>query len=556
MGNKESISFEAGGQFPIDQLKNFSKIGQKGEGGGRYYLHIQKNKDGSYTASVKLLTLLECCSRKLFGASPETHLDKIVDLLYSADVKIVQDKNSSQTSPAIEQINQLMLAKKNLQKKGQSKTVTTPVSLPIGLPKTAVPPPSAQPTVTPKTTVQEAQKPAQVVQVQKPVEEKKVEVPPPQTGGQTTAVSQPVVPPTAPQQPSAQPAVVSQPTTESPKVKQQEQEKKTVEEKKVEIPSPQTGGQSMAGSQPVVPPTTPPSHQPPAQPAVVPQPTKAQEVSKTTQVAQVGRTTDENYKKLEAEFEKGVFIRTVSDYEDEVEKTIKDKKKAELDPKYVEARTWASTSVIQKECPCEVWSGGGQTRCGLLLSSETQLGGFNVVDMTTENVPDTVKNPQERLNYFPNHMPTIPTIQLAGLIQDNSEKGNEIVRKLLGLKNDVAIDIPKREEAMEFILEGDNKEKLTKLLPQEYHTVYTMKEVTSKMENIKKERKANPKLGPAPYGEAKVRYMPKDILGIYVQENPQSKATGLLLQEHLKKLNIDVPVLSYDSNKGQLKRLL
>jgi hypothetical protein len=463
MAGEKSISFTKGGTIDLTRLENWSQVGQSTKYSGRYYLHVKKDKSGSYTASVKYLNWLQRFCRWMFGSYSGTHIKKIADNFKKDNVRIQVNDEKNISEP----INKL---KQKVQEIGGT------LQLVINKPSEQPPPP---------VSVRPGQTTTHVQQTHEPKKGGGVEGLPPQTGGQTTAVSQPVVPPTAPRQPSAQPAVVSQPTT-------------------------------------------------------------VQGVAKPTQVSPVRRTLEENRKKLETEFEKGIFIRTFSNYKGEVEKTIKDKKKAELDPGHVEARTWASTSVIQKDCPCEVWTAGGQDRCGLLLSSETQLGGFNVVDMTTENVPDTVKNPQERLGYFPQNMPKFPLAQLMGLVNDVSEKGKQLVRTLLKLKDDtVTITDGMRTQAEKCLERQD-------LIPQEYHTVYTMEEVTSKMENIKKERKANPQLGPAPYGEAKVRYMPKDILGIYVQDTPQSKERGAELQKLLKDEGILVPIFSYNPTKGQL----
>ncbi len=265
-----------------------------------------------------------------------------------------------------------------------------------------------------------------------------------------------------------------------------------------------------------------------------------------------------NMQKLLSEFENTCFIRTISDPEFELKNVIEEKLEVEKDPSKIEKRYWASASAIQEDCPVTLHEGeqGSRDRTGLVLGSGVKTGGFAIADMATANIPSHLQ-PAEGKDYYPANFPPIAHMPLLHDLQQKQDVN--LAKKILGIEeamlnqNQTEVNrinrLPKHrllEEAESFVWNAfdsnsPNHHLLLHRLPQEYKSSYTYADVKASMTALKTKSKA----APQEYTEAKIRYMPKDILGVFVYDSPESKKRGKAFQEKLSALNIHVPIVTY-----------
>jgi hypothetical protein len=256
--------------------------------------------------------------------------------------------------------------------------------------------------------------------------------------------------------------------------------------------------------------------------------------------------------RLTREFETGVYARTFSDLHDEVHVTLQQKLQSEKNPSEIEPRYWSSSSAIQKNFPCFIWTGMQKDRTGFILSSKATLGGWNVHDMGTENPPSTPT--EENRSYFPSHFPDFAFGLVLQRIEDNDEP---LVRTLLGLSADAPISPADLGRAQDFVIESmdptsPSHKTLLDRLPPEVKSYTDMAEVSARMKQQSLEIAKKPALGPAEYNEAKIHYMPDDILGVIVTDNPASVKNGESLQLKLASQGITVPLARYSERDGSM----
>lgn len=261
----------------------------------------------------------------------------------------------------------------------------------------------------------------------------------------------------------------------------------------------------------------------------------------------IRRSKAESKEQLTQEFESGVFIRTFSDHHFEIKKVLKNKLKFEVKGDF-EKLYWSSCSIIQKNNPLNVWEGNGD-RCGLILSSHAQFGGWNMQDMGTDN-PRKSWDIDKIVHYFPKNF---PDIAFGKIIQQLNQNDKELARKILNLKDDAMIAPSKLEDAKNYLLSGlDKKDKerhqeLLDRLPMEYKSVYSMQKAIDRMRALE-----NKDGLPQNYNEAKIRYQPNDILGVFVFNHPDSIIKGRELQQYLASTGISVPFVTYQPRIGMI----
>lgn len=248
------------------------------------------------------------------------------------------------------------------------------------------------------------------------------------------------------------------------------------------------------------------------------------------------KSLDENIEYLKENFKTACYIRTFSDSQFEwkiVQKKLElEKQQDTTEFKYY----WSSSSVIKENCPLDLHLQG--TRCGLVFAGNSELGGWNMQDMATDNPPKELSG-IEKKNYFPAHFPDFAFSDLFKELSDNNRK---TAKMILG-RNGTC------EEAQEFLLEAMDRsssshQTLLNRLPAKYKSAYTFSEVQNRMDQITLESKG----AVQPYNEAKVHYVPRDIIGVFVSRDTDSIAMGKKLQENLSSNNIHVPFVTYKPN--------
>ncbi len=258
------------------------------------------------------------------------------------------------------------------------------------------------------------------------------------------------------------------------------------------------------------------------------------------------KTLEENKIQLQQEFEKGLFLRTFSDPDDEFKNTIKPKLSGESTGE-IDKRYWSSTSTVQKDFLCKVWMPDSQPkRCGLFISNQAQLGGWNIHDMGTDNAPASISD-KDRLDYFPKNFPDFAFGKLFSSIERHDRK---TIAMVLGKPED-KITTSDADRAQNFVFDAmdrdsDLHKQLLDRLPKEYLSSYTMEEAQAVMKEQAKSSEI------ADYNEGKVHYTPNDILGIFYSNNPESIQEAKDLQAKLKAEGIFVPLVAYDQTKGAI----
>ena len=258
------------------------------------------------------------------------------------------------------------------------------------------------------------------------------------------------------------------------------------------------------------------------------------------------RTLEENKEKLLKEFKEGVFIRTFSDADFEMEKVIQSKLDVESNSNKMEKLYWSSGSVIQENSPYALWEGTGG-RCGLVISSDAELGGWNMQDMSTDNPQESWADDRIK-DYFPTNYPIIAHEYIQKKLKEYTDPtSQELVRKLLDLDPKVIITPHHFSKAHEYFsarLGKDHPEyvDLLKKLPEEAKSVFTTKMVKKRMRDLAQKMDLSKS-----YNEAKFRYQPNDILGVFVFNDKASIDKAKILQQKLEAKGIVVPFVRLSS---------
>jgi hypothetical protein len=117
-------------ELDLLQLKNFEKISEKRKWGGRYYISVQKSKDGStLKISVKYLNWIQNILRSYFGAYVDTHRNNIKQTLKEFCVTI--KRKTDFQSPKYEQVLSMFEAREGSEVRGHPQDLTTTVGYPV-----------------------------------------------------------------------------------------------------------------------------------------------------------------------------------------------------------------------------------------------------------------------------------------------------------------------------------------------------------------------------------------------------------------------------------------
>src|SRR6202035_4147452 len=103
---------------------------------------------------------------------------------------------------------------------------------------------------------------------------------------------------------------------------------------------------------------------------------------------------------------------------------------SENDPNTIDTRYWSSCSTVRESYACDLWA-GMSPRCGLLLSSHAELGGWSSHDMGSENIPSTLQDPVAIKNYFPAHFPDIAFREVEHTLEQMDNEASELASQLL-----------------------------------------------------------------------------------------------------------------------------
>lgn len=264
--------------------------------------------------------------------------------------------------------------------------------------------------------------------------------------------------------------------------------------------------------------------------------------------AKVNKALQEPMIKLKESFQKGSFIRTFSDQNFELD-VIKGKQEHEKDLSKADKFYWSSTSVVQEGIPCKIWE-GEDPRCGLMISSEAELGGWGAYDMGTPNVPKEIIDPEEIQGYFPSHFPDIVAPPLLKRLKGND---TDLAAKILN-RDPEKTGTGHCQQAENYLIERldsnhpEHKELLDRL-PVEFKTSNDMDDIRVLMAQLKASSGGNVQ----EYNEGKVHYTPRDLLGVVVFNNPASIAKGKELQERLANTGIALPFVTYQQKKGAIE---